>query len=80
MINVVNDFTVITLVEEEEKSGGGIILSEAAKSTLPKGKVISSKLAEEGDTVLMMNQGNKAMLNGEEVYIVKNDFIIGVLK
>jgi co-chaperonin GroES (HSP10) len=79
MINVTGEFTVIKLIEEQAMSAGGIVLSEKPKGVLPKGEVISSKVAEKGDKVLLLSPGNKALIGSDEVFIVKNEFIVGVL-
>lgn len=78
MIDILGEYTIVELVEEQAVSAGGIVLSEAPKGMLPKGKVIAGKGCV-GGTVLLMHPGNKALLGDKEVNVVKNEFVVGVL-
>ena len=88
-----HDRVVIRRVEEEEKSKGGIIIPDTAKEKPQEGEVIavgpgardeSGKLVpldlKAGDRVLFGKwSGTEVKLDGEELIIMKESDIMGVI-
>jgi len=88
-----HDRVVVRRVEEETKTKGGIIIPDTAKEKPQQGEVIavgpgardeSGKLipldVKPGDRVLFGKwSGTEVKINGEEVLIMKESDILGVL-
>jgi chaperonin GroES len=88
-----HDRVVVKRIEAEEKSAGGIIIPDTAKEKPSQGEVIavgpggrdeSGKLIpidiKIGDRVLFGKwSGNEVKLDGEELLIMKESDIMGVL-
>ena len=88
-----HDRVVVKRIEEEEKTAGGIILPDAAKEKPSEGKVVSvgagvrgedGKLialdVKEGDTVLFGKwSGTEIKFDGEDLLIMKESDIMGVI-
>ena len=89
-----HDKVLVKRTEEEETSSGGIILSGSAKETPSQGTVVSvgpgkknesgeiSPLnVKEGDTVVFGQYGgNEIKLDGEELLILSESDIFGVIE
>lgn len=89
-----HDKVLVKRTEEEETSSGGIILSGSAKEKPSQGKVVSvgpgkknesgeiSPLnVKEGDTVVFGQYGgNEIKLDGEELLILSESDIFGVIE
>ena len=89
-----HDCVVVKLIEAEEKSAGGIIIPDAAKEKPSQGEVIAvgpggrdetGKLIpidiQVGDRVLFGKwSGTEVKLEGEELIIMKESDIMGVLE
>ena len=88
-----HDRVVVKRVEEDTKTKGGIIIPETAQEKLMQGKIIavgpgardeSGKLVpldvKSGDTVLFGKwSGTEVKIDGEELLIMKESDIMGVL-
>ena len=88
-----HDRVVIQRVEEEEKSKGGIIIPDTAKEKPMEGKVIAvgpgargedGKIqpldVKKGDRVLFGKwSGTEVKLDGEELIIMKESDLMGVI-
>ena len=88
-----HDRVVVKRIEEEEKTAGGIILPDAAKEKPSEGEVVSvgagargedGKLialdVKAGDKVLFGKwSGTEIKIDGEELLIMKESDIMGVL-
>ena len=88
-----HDRVVVRRVESEEKSSGGIIIPDTAKEKPQEGEIIavgsgardeSGKLVpldvKQGDRVLFGKwSGTEVKLNGEDLLIMKESDIMGVI-
>ncbi|MCW9034027.1 MAG: co-chaperone GroES [Rhodospirillales bacterium] len=88
-----HDRVVVKRIEEEEKTAGGIILPDAAKEKPSEGEVVSvgagargedGKLialdVKAGDKVLFGKwSGTEIKIDGEDLLIMKESDIMGVL-
>ena len=88
-----HDRVVVKRVEEDTKTKGGIIIPETAQEKPMQGKIIavgpgardeSGKLVpldvKKGDTVLFGKwSGTEVKINGDELLIMKESDIMGVL-
>ncbi len=93
-IKPLQDRVIVKRLEEEEKTKGGIIIPDTAKEKPQQGKVMAvgpGKVLEggtkvdltvkEGDLVLFGKySGSEVTLNGEELLIMREDDILGILK
>ena len=92
-IRPLQDRVIVKRIEGEEKTKGGIIIPDSAKEKPQEGKVIAvgkgrfedGKLiapdVKVGDRVLFTKySGNEIKIEGEEVMILKEDEILGVLE
>ena len=89
-----HDRVVVRRIDEETKSAGGIIIPDTAKEKPMQGEVISvgpgardeqGKLVplevKKGDKVLFGKwSGTEVKINGEELLIMKESDILGVLE
>ncbi len=89
-----HDRIIIKRVEEEEVTAGGIIIPDTAKEKPQQGKVIAAgkgRLLENGTlTPLMVKEGDLVLFNkyagtdvrieGEDLLIVREDDILGVME
>lgn len=87
------DRVLIRRVEEDEKTAGGIIIPDSAKEKPTKGEVVSvgkgsrdkdgnliALDVKEGDTVLFGKWGGtEVTVNGEDLLIMKESDILGVV-
>ena len=88
------DRVLVKRVEEEEKSKGGIIIPDTAKEKPQEGEVISTGPGardetgkvqpldvKAGDRILFGKwSGTEVKLNGEDLLIMKESDILGVLE
>ena len=93
-IRPLQDRVIVKRVAEEEKSKGGIIIPDTAKEKPQEGKVIAvgkGKVSEDGtvrpldvkagDRILFGKySGTEVKLDGEDVLIMREDDILGVLE
>jgi chaperonin GroES len=93
-IRPLHDRILVKRVEEEEKTKGGIIIPDTAKEKPQMGEVIAAgngKKTEEGkvipldvkkgDKVLFSKYtGNEVKVEGEELLIMKEDDILGIVE
>jgi chaperonin GroES len=93
-IKPLHDRVVVRRLPEEEKSAGGIVIPDSAKEKPQRGEVISvgsGKIMEDGslramavkagDTVLFGKYaGTEIKLDGEELIVMREDDIMGVLQ
>jgi chaperonin GroES len=89
-----HDRVLIRRVEQEEKSAGGIIIPDTAKEKPQEGEVVAAgagtrgedgKLhpldVQAGDRVLFGKwSGSEVKLDGEELIIMKESDILGILE
>ena len=89
-----HDRVVVRRVEEDTKTAGGIIIPDTAKEKPSQGKIVAvgpgardeaGKLValevKAGDLVLFGKwSGNEVKINGEDLLIMKESDILGVLE
>jgi len=89
-----HDRVVIRRIEEEEKTAGGIIIPDAAKEKPSEGEVISVGAGarddrgelialdvKAGDRVLFGKwSGTEVKINGEDLLIMKESDIMGIIE
>jgi chaperonin GroES len=89
-----HDRVLVKRVAEEDKSSGGIIIPDSAKEKPQEGEIVAAgngKRLEDGtiqpldvkagDRILFGKySGNEIKLDGEEVVIMREDEILGVLE
>ncbi|MDC9700843.1 MAG: co-chaperone GroES [Alphaproteobacteria bacterium] len=87
------DRVVVRRLEEEEKTAGGIIIPDTAKEKPSQGKVMSagpglpdengkfrSLQVKEGDKILFGKwSGSEVTIEGEDLLVMKESDILGVL-
>ena len=86
-IRPLHDRVLVKRVKEEEKTKGGIIIPDSAKEKPVQGEVIAvgngkvRKLeVKPGDTVLFGKySGQEIKVDGEELVILREDDIVGVV-
>jgi chaperonin GroES len=88
-----HDRVVVRRLEGEEKTAGGLIIPESAKEKPAEGKVVAvgagardedgDRIAmdvKEGDTILFGKwSGTEITLEGEELLIMKESDILGII-
>ncbi|MGH1413896.1 co-chaperone GroES [Pelagimonas varians] len=88
-----HDRVVVRRLEGEEKTAGGLIIPESAKEKPAEGKVVAvgagardedgDRIAmdvKEGDTILFGKwSGTEITLDGEELLIMKESDILGII-
>ncbi|MDX8401699.1 MAG: co-chaperone GroES [Mariprofundaceae bacterium] len=93
-VRPLHDRVIVRRLDEEEKSAGGIIIPDSAKEKPIQGKVLAAgngKILENGevrpldvkagDTVIFSKYaGTEIKLDGEEVLIMREDDILGVIE
>lgn len=93
-IKPLQDRVIVKRLEEEEKTAGGLIIPDAAKEKPQSGKILAvgpgkvlengTKLeltVKEGDTVLFGKYaGTEIKIDGEEVLIMREDDILGIVE
>lgn len=93
-IRPLQDRVIVKRVVEEEKTKGGIIIPDSAKEKPQEGKVVAvgkGKLGDDGklvpldvkagDRILFGKySGTEVRLDGEDVLIMREDDILGVLE
>ncbi len=93
-IQPLQDRVIVKRVEEENKTAGGIIIPDTAKEKPQQGEVVAvgpGKVLEggtrvemtvkEGDLVLFGKySGSEVKIDGEELLIMREDDILGVVK
>jgi chaperonin GroES len=93
-IRPLQDRVLVKRIEEEEKTKGGIIIPDTAKEKPQMGKVIAvgkGKKTEDGKVIpLDVKAGNKVLFSkyagnevkveGEELLIMKEDDILGIIE
>ena len=92
-LHPLHDRVLVKRIEEEQARRGGIIIPDSAKEKPQEGKVIAvgkGKVSEDGkkipldvkagDRVLFGKySGNEVKLNGEELLIMKEEDVLGIL-
>jgi chaperonin GroES len=92
-IKPLQDRVIVKRLEEEEKTAGGIIIPDTAKEKPQQGKVLAvgpGKVLEggtrvdltvkEGDVVLFGKYaGSEVKIGGEELLIMREDDILGIV-
>jgi len=92
-IKPLQDRVIVKRMEEEQKTAGGIIIPDTAKEKPQQGKILAvgpgkvldngtrlEMSVKEGDLVLFGKySGSEVKLDGEEVLIMREDDILGVL-
>jgi chaperonin GroES len=93
-IRPLQDRVMVTRVQEEERTKGGIIIPDTAKEKPQEGKVVAvgkGKVNDDGklipldvkvgDRILFGKySGSEVKLDGEDVLIMREDDILGVLE
>ncbi len=93
-IRPLHDRVLVRRNEEEEKSAGGIILTDSAKEKPSEGKIIAvgnGKILENGDVrPLDVKVGDKVLfgkysgtevkVDDEDLLVMREDDIVGVIK
>jgi chaperonin GroES len=93
-IKPLQDRVIVERVEEENKTAGGIIIPDSAKEKPQQGKIIAvgpgkvmdngTKLemtVKKGDKVLFGKySGSEVKIDGNEVLIMREDDILGILE
>jgi chaperonin GroES len=93
-IRPLHDRVIVQRVKEEEKTKGGIIIPDSAKEKPVEGKVIAvgnGKILEDGkvrklevkkgDRVLFGKySGQEVKVDGEEMVILREDDIVGIVE
>lgn len=93
-IRPLQDRVIVQRVEEEERTKGGIIIPDTAKEKPQEGKVVAvgkGKVNDDGklmpldvkvgDRILFGKySGSEVKLEGEELLIMREDDILGVLE
>lgn len=88
------DRIIVKRIDEEEKTAGGIIIPDAAKEKPQRGEVVAvgpgkaddqgrmvEMTVKEGDSVLFGKYaGSEVALEGEEVLILREEDILGILE
>lgn len=92
-IRLLNDRVVVKRMEEERTSAGGIVIPDSATETSAMAKVLAvgeGKVLDNGETKALTVKvgdtvaigeyaGQKMKLAGEEVLVLREDDIIGVM-
>ena len=92
-IKPLNDRVIVKRVEEEQKTAGGIIIPDTAKEKPAEGKVIAvgnGKVGDDGKRIpLEIKKGDRILfgkwsgteikLDGEDLMIMKESDILGVM-
>jgi chaperonin GroES len=93
-IQPLDDRVVIKPLEAEEKTAGGIVIPDTAKEKPAKGKVLSigpGKLLENGNraelsvkkndvVVYSKYAGNEVKIDGDELIIMRESDILGIIE
>ena len=93
-IKPLQDRVIVKRLEEEEKTAGGLIIPDAAKEKPQSGKILAvgpgkvmdngtkvELTVKEGDTVLFGKYaGTEIKIDGEEVLIMREDDILGIVE
>lgn len=93
-VRPLHDRVIVRRLDEEEKSAGGIIIPDSAKEKPVQGKVLAvgnGKILDDGsvraldvkvdDTVIFSKYaGTEIKLDGEEVLMMREDDILGVIE
>jgi chaperonin GroES len=93
-IRPLQDRVIVKRVEEEEKTSGGIIIPDTAKEKPQQGKIVAvgkGKVNDDGklnpmdvkvgDRILFGKySGSEIKLDGDELLIMREDDILGVLE
>ena len=92
-IKPLQDRVIVKRIEEEQKTAGGIIIPDSAKEKPQQGKILAvgpGKVLEggtrvdmtvkEGDLVLFGKYaGSEVKIDGDEVLIMREDDILGII-
>ena len=93
-IRPLQDRVIVQRVQEEEKTKGGIIIPDTAKEKPQEGKVVAvgkGKVGDDGKLIALdvkagdrilfgKYSGTEIKIDGEEVLIMREDDILGVLE
>lgn len=94
MFRPLHDCVLVRRIEQDEKTAGGIIIPDSAKEKPMEGEIVSvgkgvrndkgewvALSVEKGDRVLFGKwSGSEVKINGEELLIMKESDILGVLE
>ncbi|MCL4167980.1 UNVERIFIED_CONTAM: hypothetical protein GTU68_008810 [Idotea baltica] len=79
-----HDRVLVRRVESDEKTAGGLIIPESAKEKPAEGIVVSVGAGakdDDGDRIAMdVNAGTEITLDGEELLIMKESDIMGIIE
>ena len=93
-IKPLQDRVIVQRLEEENKTAGGIIIPDTAKEKPQQGKVVAvgpGKVLDNGTKLAMtVKKGNKVLfgkysgsevkIDGEEMLIMREDDILGIIE
>jgi chaperonin GroES len=93
-IRPLQDRVIVQRVQEEEKTKGGIIIPDTAKEKPQEGKVVAvgkGKVGDDGKLIALdvkagdrilfgKYSGTEIKIDGEDVLIMREDDILGVLE
>ena len=93
-VRPLHDRVIVKRIEEEEKTSGGIIIPDTAKEKPQQGKIVAvgkGKVNDDGkltpmdvkvgDRILFGKySGSEIKLDGDELLIMREDDILGVLE
>jgi len=93
-VRPLHDRVIVRRLDEEQKSSGGIIIPDTAKEKPLQGEVIAAgkgKILENGDVrpldvkagdrvIFSKYAGTEIKLDGEEVLMMREDDILGVVE
>lgn len=93
-IRPLHDRVIVKRVEEERTSAGGIVLPDAAQEKPSEGKILAvgnGKLLDSGEVRLLdvkvgdkvlfgKYAGNEVKVDGEELIVMREDDIMGVIE
>ena len=91
-IQPLHDRVIVKRIDEGEQVRGGIIIPDSAKEKSQEGEVIAAGLGKykedgsrqpldlkAGDRVLFSKYGSEIQVNGEELLIMREDEILGII-
>ena len=75
-----HDRVVVKRLEGEEKTKGGIIIPDTVKEKPQEGKIIAVGPGKAGDRILFGKwSGTEVKIDGEELLIMKESDILGIV-
>ncbi|MCL4126859.1 UNVERIFIED_CONTAM: hypothetical protein GTU68_002145 [Idotea baltica] len=83
-IRPLHDRVIVRRLEEETMSAGGIVIPDSAKEKPAEGEIIAAgngKILENGDVrALDVKVGTEVKVDGEELIVMREDDIVGVVE